>query len=373
MSWKPPAAHPRDPGAVVQIVVRKFPVNGACIPPMPDSVLLLQPERGEHLAGTERAIRNISDILATLGIPVMHGEHVSHPRSPRCKDTYIIGNEPSLENDIDMFFCHTFLCGGGKLFRDTNTVCTHAINAGCPLDWYVHRCGSCKSPLAARREWSRAKQLKRWIRRGTFEIGVASDWMAHYLEQEGARPQRIMRLPLAWDKDRAHHAPWPQRSQVAYIGRLSYQKGVQLLPAVARLIPDIGVDVYGSGYLEESLHRRCAELGTANALRIHGPLSFDAVAHQLHRTAVLLAPSLCPEPYGLSLSEARCAGAWVIATSRGAFPEWAARDPGVRLVDYSRPDLVTRTIRACMHTPAPVPPNYNELSLSAWQAWWSRT
>ncbi len=339
---------------------------------MPKTVLMVQPQRGEKFAGIERAIQNISAILTTLGIRVQHDVRTTSSSPSERRTTYVIAHEPLASDDIDMFYCHTFLCAGSKLFRDTNTVCTHVINSRCPLDWYFHRCGCCKSPLEARRLWVRAANIKSWLAQGTFDIGVASHWMAQYLKNEGIDPRRLILLPLAWSEGCGADANWEARRQVTYIGRLSYQKGVQLLPILSTLIPDIGIDVFGEGYMSEPLRHQITSAGATASLRLRGSLPFSFVTNELLRTAVLLAPSLCPEPYGLSVSEARHAGAWVLATERGAMPEWAAIDPGVQLVDYSRPQLAAQVIRSCIHTPPPPPPDYGSRSLAAWQAWWDR-
>ena len=119
----------------------------------------------------------------------------------------------------------------------------------------------------------------------------------------------VLRLPRACKPPSAAAARDPRRC--VYVGRLSWEKGVdRLLDAIAK-VPELSLDVVGDGPLRGDLERRAAALGLDGRVRFLGwqddPAPFLAVA------GLAASPSRS-EGLSLSILEALEAGVPVIAT-----------------------------------------------------------
>ncbi len=108
-----------------------------------------------------------------------------------------------------------------------------------------------------------------------------------------------------------------------YVGRLVYEKGIQVLLRAWRRIRD-RVDarlvIAGSGGYFEELHSLAVDLGVADATMFAGFIS-DEEREQLYRVAdVAVFPSLY-EPFGIVALEAFAANCPVVATRAGGLGE----------------------------------------------------
>jgi len=101
-----------------------------------------------------------------------------------------------------------------------------------------------------------------------------------------------------------------------FAGRLSVEKGVRLLPAVAERIAPVPLLVAGDGPLAGWLDaQRLANVRTL------GHLPDGTLAALRARAAVMLAPSLFVEHFGYSVAEALLDARPVVASRIGALPE----------------------------------------------------
>jgi glycosyltransferase involved in cell wall biosynthesis len=103
---------------------------------------------------------------------------------------------------------------------------------------------------------------------------------------------------------------------VLFAGRLSAEKGVRLLPAIASAIAPVPLLVAGDGPLAGWL----GASGGANVRRL-GRLDDPALAALRARAAVVLAPSLFVEHFGYAVAEALLDARPVVAARIGALPE----------------------------------------------------
>ena len=127
---------------------------------------------------------------------------------------------------------------------------------------------------------------------------------------------------------------------VAYVGRLSPEKGCDLLPEVTRLLAGRNAHIvaFGGGRLEGELRERAADPALGGRLRICGPQSAAEVGALLGAADVLVLPSR-HEELGSVLLEAQAAGLPVVAARAGGTSE--AVDHGVTglVVDCDAPSL----------------------------------
>jgi glycosyltransferase involved in cell wall biosynthesis len=112
--------------------------------------------------------------------------------------------------------------------------------------------------------------------------------------------------------------PAPLGSGWMYAGRLTEEKGVDVLAAAARLLGDAPLAICGTGPREEAL--RTALAGLPNA-HLHGHLAAGALASRLRDAAVVAVPSLWWENLPYAVIEAQAAGRAVVASRIGGIPE----------------------------------------------------
>ncbi len=117
------------------------------------------------------------------------------------------------------------------------------------------------------------------------------------------------------------------RRAIAYAGSVKQHKGAHLLPDIIRRFAGREVEwhVFGGG--DEELLRAIRE---APGVRVHGYYRSGVLPSLLtrHRVGLVLLPSIWPESYGLTLSEAWMAGAPAAAFDLGALAERIRRDGG---------------------------------------------
>lgn len=118
-----------------------------------------------------------------------------------------------------------------------------------------------------------------------------------------------------------------ERRGVAYAGSVQRHKGAHLLPDVARALARRGVDLHVFGGGDRDLLRALREVPN---VVVHGYYRNGTLPSLLarHRVGLVMLPSIVPEAYCLTMSEAWQAGASVAAFDAGAMAERIRRDGG---------------------------------------------
>ena len=101
-------------------------------------------------------------------------------------------------------------------------------------------------------------------------------------------------------------------SSVAFIGRLEYEKGIQLLVALARILDKTDIHVAGKGSLERFLRG----IQLPNVI-YHGFITEDKKLGLLRKATVMVVPSIWCEMYGYTVLEAFTLGKPVVAFDLG--------------------------------------------------------
>lgn len=133
-----------------------------------------------------------------------------------------------------------------------------------------------------------------------------------------------------WDEKKFVHIPHPvfvegvsheeDRGFVAYVGRLSEEKGLDALLDAAKITPQIPYRVVGTGPLQEHLQKRIKEEQIAN-IELVGFKTGTQLKHEIARARIIAVPSVWYENYSLSILEAKAAQKIVIASGIGGIPE----------------------------------------------------
>jgi len=135
-----------------------------------------------------------------------------------------------------------------------------------------------------------------------------------------------------------------------YVGRMAYQKGVDLLveaiPAALAFNPHAKFVFVGDGDMRMGLEDRCRALGISHAVRFLGYISESEVIDLYRACDAVCVPSR-NEPFGIVILEAWSAGKPVIATQNGGPEELVWHDiTGLKV--FAAPSSIAWGLRALM-------------------------
>ena len=120
---------------------------------------------------------------------------------------------------------------------------------------------------------------------------------------------------------RASYSIGPMDPMVLFVGRLTIQKGPDLLleaiPGVLHHRPDAKFVFIGDGYMRNDLERRANELGVRNAVRFLGNMSANGELTNLYKSSDVVCVPSRNEPFGIVVLEAWAAGKPVVVTRNG--------------------------------------------------------
>lgn len=177
-----------------------------------------------------------------------------------------------------------------------------------------------------------------------------SEYLRGVMLEAGIAPERIVHIaPLnpstaatgAPDEGDARRLDALPPQFVAYVGRLSPEKGMHIVIEAARRAPGIPVVVFGEGPLEAPLRAMASKM---NQVIFAGHASRGLLDAALKRAAAVVLPTLSPENAPMAILEAADAGVPVIVSDRGGLPEMAARVGG-RVVPAGDIDALAAAMR----------------------------
>ena len=120
---------------------------------------------------------------------------------------------------------------------------------------------------------------------------------------------------------RRTHGIGPLDPMVLFVGRLSVQKGPDLLmeaiPGILHYRPDAKFVFVGDGYMRWDLDRRAHQLKVSHAVRFLGNMDGNGELLNLYKSADCVCVPSRNEPFGIVVLEAWAAGKPVVATYSG--------------------------------------------------------
>ncbi len=206
-------------------------------------------------------------------------------------------------------------CAASTMFRD-GAFCDDCVGSLVNAPAVRHGCfqGSRvrTAPLAA----SLALHRSTWDRVGAFL--AVTDYVRDALITVGTPPGRIVVRPNFVD-DPGEPTPWPERNTFIFAGRLSADKGVELLVDAWRRS-----EVWTRGELAVAGSGPMAPLVTAQEpvyrVRPLGLVPHDRLLRLVSDAAVMVVPSVWPEPFGRGVIEAASRGRPSLVTRSGGLP-----------------------------------------------------
>jgi glycosyltransferase involved in cell wall biosynthesis len=255
--------------------------------------------------------------LARAGVPVVM---TLHDFKPWCTNRLLYAHGRICER-----------CRGGAHWHAVTTGCVQGSRAKSlvgAVEAYLH---DARHAYASVRRWIAPS---RWVYDKARSFGVADENL------------RVLAHGVEAPKPSEPPAGTPERFAF-FAGRLSVEKGVRLLPAVAAAIAPVPFIVAGEGPLGGWLHGR----GVAN-LRLVGHLPDGALSGLRARAAAVVVPSLFVEHFGYTLAEAMLDARPVVASAIGALPELVEHEVTGLLAAPGDEAAVAAAVRRTLDDPA---------------------
>ncbi|MFC5050691.1 glycosyltransferase family 4 protein [Rubritalea spongiae] len=221
-----------------------------------------------------------------------------------------------------------------------------------------HRCWRSSFPATI----SMVATLKRfWLRGGKESIkafiAISESQKQRHVKM-GIAAEHIHVLHHSLDAGLEYNKP-PQNGDVLFIGRLTEEKGLELLLRAWKEVAETKriLRIIGSGPLEEDLHELCRaeQIGNVKFMGFVDKSQHDAF---YKKSAFVVAPSVWEEPFGMVVLEAWKHYRPVLTTNIGSFPD---------LIDNKKNGWLAPTDRcgfAAVLEKALSSPAYNEMGVN---------
>lgn len=175
-----------------------------------------------------------------------------------------------------------------------------------------------------------------------------SRFLAGKMKAAGVYPERLRHLPLFVRTDDVEYKSKPGGG-VAFAGRLSYEKGVDVLIR-ATAAAEVRLEIAGEGPDDANLQGLAATLAEG-MVTFHGRLAPDEVGEMLRRSALAALPSRWYENQPLSVLDAHACGVPVAASNIGGVPELVEDTVDGYLVPPDDPGALAERLRLVAQSP----------------------
>jgi glycosyltransferase involved in cell wall biosynthesis len=275
-----------------------------------------------HSRESERGMR---DAVRAFQPDVVHMHNVYHQLSPSVVRAAETEGVPTVMTLHD----YKLACPSYSLLDGSGARCTACVG-GSLGNAVKRRCGG---SLAAAVVAAGTTALHR--RSGAYDhisrFLCPSEFLASVMRTAGVYPDRMHVLPNFVDEQPLQRTAFSRT--VVFVGRLSWEKGVDvLLDAVPLLPQDVVVHIAGTGPEEDDLRRRADRHGNGRVV-FHGRLPREGVQQLLAGAGVAVVPSRWYENQPLSVLEAFAAGVPVVASALGGLTELVENGVNGELVE----------------------------------------
>lgn len=209
---------------------------------------------------------------------------------------------------------HRLRCPNGYGFTEGES-CRRCIS-GNHVHALLHPCFPSRKQAVG---YATALWLDRFVRRveRSVDLFIApSEYMAEQLRGWGVRSR--IQVIRNFSEERPLSNATGDRGYFA--GRLSSEKGLDVLLTALKTAGDPGFDVLGDGPLRYDLEEIARTLDLTN-VRFHGRVDRDELARVIGEARYSVMPSLSDENAPLAVFESLSAGVPTIVTDRGGLPE----------------------------------------------------
>jgi glycosyltransferase involved in cell wall biosynthesis len=269
---------------------------------------------GWRTSWSDRANRELRKILARESPDVAHFHNTFPLISP---SAYYACSEASVPV-VQTLHNYRLLCPGGNLFRDGG-ICEECVSHSL-MRSILHGCyrDSRLASSAVAGMLTVHGLLRTWAEHVDLFL-VCTEFARRKFADAGFDGARIRVKPNFIAPDPGARSSGGKTA--LYVGRLSQEKGPQLLPAAwSKLAEGIPLEIVGEGPLLTLIEADCARLGL-QSVRFSGWLDTQAAMERLHAAKFLIVPSTCYEGFPMAIAEAYACGVPVIVAGHGGLAE----------------------------------------------------
>lgn len=199
--------------------------------------------------------------------------------------------------------------------------------------------------VAAVRARIMQKILYFFARRIIFQIAV-SQKLSQIFKANGFKQLKVIHNPVIISAKLSKNTS----SGIVFVGRLSKGKGVDMLLdaflQISHKLPNVKLKIIGSGVLLQKLEQKIKISSTGSRVILTGQLSHNQVLAQIKKAALVVVPSIWPEPLPRSVIESLLLGIPVVATKRGGIAEIVINNRYGILASPNKKSLADATITA---------------------------
>jgi glycosyltransferase involved in cell wall biosynthesis len=269
---------------------------------------------GWRTSWSGRASRELQEILARESPDVAHFHNTFPLISP---SAYYACQEAGVPV-VHTLHNYRLLCPSGTLFRDGH-VCEECLSHSL-LRSVFHGCYH-DSPIATAAVAGMLSfhgALRTWTEQVDLFL-VCTQFTRRKFVAAGFDDARIRVKPNFVAQDPGTRSG--RGDTALFLGRLSAEKGPQLLPAAwSKLREVIPLQIGGDGPLRASLEAECAQQNLSS-VRFSGWIDAQTALERIRAARFLIVPSTCYEGFPMAVAEAFACGVPVIASGHGSLAE----------------------------------------------------
>jgi glycosyltransferase involved in cell wall biosynthesis len=210
------------------------------------------------------------------------------------------------------------VCPSGKYYFRPGQECTRGRGPGCIVNMIARGCAHTHNPKSLPARYKSAARAAEALELADVVVSY-SGAVDRHLAANGLPRRRIVPYSTTIAPEPAAGDGAGRR--VVFAGRLVREKGIDVLIRAAREVDGEFV-ICGDGRLLEPLRRLARRCGVEGRVSFKGWLSPEGLAEEFANAAVVVVPSLWPEPFGLVGIEALASGRPVIASATGGVEDW---------------------------------------------------
>jgi glycosyltransferase involved in cell wall biosynthesis len=261
-----------------------------------------------------QAARQIAPALDAFQPDIVHLSNIYHQLSPSILPPIHRRNIPSVQTLHD----YKLICPNYLLYTQ-GAPCTRCRNRNY-FQTVRHRClhGSLAWSLLAAVEMTLHKTWRVYERYVASFI-TPSAFLKSTAQSFGISAKQLLHIPyLLYPQE--HTVSQDDGGYLAYIGRLSHEKGLPTLIRAMRQLPQAQLLIVGEGKMRPVLEHQVAE-GKLTNVQFAGYLTGQALNNALAQARFTVLPSEWYENFPFSILESLVAGKPVVASRIGGIPE----------------------------------------------------